>query len=62
MTVEEHPVPIPAPRRRMPLPVWIALGVAVVLVLASLLVLVNRPGVPTLVPGQKGAAHMPSTS
>ena len=62
MTAENDPAPTPSRRRRMPLPLWIALGVAVVLVLASLLVIVDRPGVPAMVPGHRGETRMPSSS
>jgi hypothetical protein len=58
MTVDDEPTSRSEQLRRVPLPVWVALGVAAVIALASLMVIDHRPGVPTLVPGQKGPARM----
>ncbi len=58
MTADDDSTPRSEQLRRVPLPVWVALGVAAVIALASLLVIDHRPGVPTLVPGQKGPARM----
>jgi len=60
MTTDDDPAPHGAGRPHLPLPVWIALAIAAVLALTSLAAILHHPGVPTLVPGHRGAGRMSS--
>ena len=58
MTADPDSTPHGVPNRRTPVRLWVAIGVAAVIGVATLLLISHRPGLPTLVPGQKGPAHM----